>query len=813
MPKNTDPALSRIKKKPIAPITECVIHRLAFDTSLQPNIITEVSSGKIIIANTATGKLLGYSKKDLLTKNRSTIFAIKESSFKKMLKQRTAEGGAKAFVTAIKKNGELITCEITSAVFIDEDGIEKAITTITDMRETILLQKHIDEKKEQLVAGNIILAKSVQKKIDIKKEKIVSDDIKRAQQKSDIRLAENNEWIKYIAKESYDVMWDWDIATGEIYVGDSLIEVFGYFLEKNTASFADFLGCLLPDEKDAVGKKLNQALSSSAKSWKDSFTFQRHDGSIASAICRASIVRDDDGKAIRLIGAIQDISKLQELEKKLEAQLFIQEEHKLLLATKLSVDVMWDWNLKTNEVIIGEGFEDLFGYTIKNSKGIITDKDNYVHPGDKEAFKKGLAEAIASSESHWENVYRFIRADGSVAVIFDRASIVRHDNGTAYRLIGAMQDISRQKELDEKLDYQIAIKTKLLKDYKESFKLIFNSSPDILYDCDLIANEVLISDAYEKEFGYKITSKMAPAEAWASHIHPDDKEAVLKDYERVLASGEFEWKYNYRFLKADNSIANIISTGIILRNTAGKAYRTIGSMHDISKQKVLEDRLDQEIHLKEKQIAEATQEAKDTERSVIGKELHDNVNQLLGASRLYLDMAKRGGENSEFYLTRSSEYTLTAIEEIRKLSKALTTDIIKDLGLSEAIEDMARDLMEVNHVKISCILDNFIENRVNDKFKLNVFRIVQEQLNNTLKHAKATKVTISFSQNKKSINLSISDDGLGFDTTKKQKGIGLQNIKSRATAYKGIAEFISKPGEGCVLVVKFPVTDIILKKN
>ena len=173
------------------------------------------------------------------------------------------------------------------------------------------------------------------------------------------------------------------------------------------------------------------------------------------------------------------------------------------LAAKLSFDVIWDWNLLTNEVFIGEGFEELFGYAIKNNKGNIADWGNHLHPDDKEAVEKGLQDAIASSATHWEHAYRFIRADGSIAKVFDRASIIRHADG--------------------------------------------------------------------------------------------------------------------------------------------KAYRMIGAMHDISKQKVLEERLEQEIKLKEKQIAEATEEAKETERSDIGKELHDNVNQLLGASRLYLDMAKAEG--------------------------------------------------------------------------------------------------------------------------------------------------------------------------
>jgi signal transduction histidine kinase len=200
-------------------------------------------------------------------------------------------------------------------------------------------------------------------------------------------------------------------------------------------------------------------------------------------------------------------------------------------------------------------------------------------------------------------------------------------------------------------------------------------------------------------------------------------------------------------------------------------------------------------------------DAKSTERSEIGKELHDNVNQLLGASKLYIDMAKLGGNNSEMCLSRSSEYTLTAIEEIRRLTKGLTTDIIRTLGLEEAIENICRDTMEVNPVKVSFSVKSFKDESVGEKFKLNLFRIVQEQLNNILKHAHATEVDIRLTQNKKSIILSISDNGIGFDTTVKQKGIGIANIKSRAANYKGTANFISYPGGGCVLCVTFPETN------
>jgi PAS domain S-box-containing protein len=823
--KKTISKKSNASQKAYTTASDDILRHLAFDNSLHANIISTVRNGKIVMINLAACKLLGYSKKEILTKTRATIFNINESSFKKMLKQRTAEGRSTALVTVIRKNGKLLSTEITSAVFMDEHGIQMAITTITDLSQGILRQKaidiikekavaddillvqskqdkidvkkektvadnillvqarqdkidvkkdkvvadnillvqakqdridvkkdktiaddillvqlkqeKIDIKKDKIVADNILLVQAKQDKIDVKKEKIVADDIllvqskqdkidmkkdkivaddillvqskqekidvkkdkqvadnillvketqdkidvKKdktvadniilAQAKSDAILAENDRWIKYIGRSSYDVMCDWDIATGEIYVSESAEEVFGYKTKNKKVTFADFVACLLPREKDAVEKKLLQAIATGSKSWDDVFMLRRHDGSLASTICRASIVRDAKGKALRLIGAIQDVSRLQQLEQQLAEQTIEKKSYSEIfeVAARLSYEGIWDWNLLTNEFFLGEGFDELFGYAIKNLTGSMDDWSKHLHPEDKEGVEKGLQDVLISTASHWEHAYRFIRADGTIANVFGRASIIRNEDG--------------------------------------------------------------------------------------------------------------------------------------------KAVRMIGAIHDMSKQKVLEERLEQEIRLKETQIAEAAEDAKYTERSDIGKELHDNVNQLLGASRMYLEMAKRGGEKTEIYLNRSSEYTLNAIEEIRKLTKGLTTDIIKNLGLRDAIENAVLDMMEMNSIKIFCVLQDFIEDSVHHKFKLNVFRIVQEHLNNILKHADATKVTLTLDQNKSSITLIIADNGIGFDTAKKSKGIGIDNIKSRAIAFKGKADFLSQPGHGCVLTVTFPLPDLL----
>jgi len=284
------------------------------------------------------------------------------------------------------------------------------------------------------------------------------------------------------------------------------------------------------------------------------------------------------------------ISALQVLKKKLEEKITMHEElsKKFLVAFKLSCDGLWEWNLLTNEIFLGKGFKELFGYAFNNKDNIAFDWSNFLQADDRVAVEEGIKDALASSASHWECAWRFIRTDGPTTNVFGSASIIRDVDGKACRMIGVLYDLSRQKELEEKLDYEIVTIGKRLIESKENFKLIFNASPDVLYDADLIVNKVIMNNAYDKEFGYKIKGNMTPATDWISHIHPDDKEAVTKDYRRVLASDKTEWKYTYRFLRADNSVSNVLSSVMILRNTGGAAYRMIGCMHDISEQKVLD---------------------------------------------------------------------------------------------------------------------------------------------------------------------------------------------------------------------------------
>jgi PAS domain S-box-containing protein len=248
---------------------------------------------------------------------------------------------------------------------------------------------------------------------------------------------------------------------------------------------------------------------------------------------------------------------------------------------------------------------------------------------------------------------------------------------------------------------------------------------------------------------------------------------------------------------------NLLLAGSKQKNIDLKNQKIVA--HNISLAKKRQLQIDvKNDSIQKMNIAEARRDARDLERSNIAKELHDNINQLLGASKMYLEMGLMGGENSRAYLGRSSEYTLQAINEIRSLTKGLITDIIKNLGLRDAIENIMHDSFEVSGVVVSLDLSGINEQLLKEDFKLNIFRIIQEQLNNILKHAKAKKADIKIKQDGKSISLSISDDGIGFDPKQRREGIGLNNIKERAANFSAAARFYSEPGHGCVLAITFP---------
>lgn len=228
------------------------------------------------------------------------------------------------------------------------------------------------------------------------------------------------------------------------------------------------------------------------------------------------------------------------------------------------------------------------------------------------------------------------------------------------------------------------------------------------------------------------------------------------------------------------------------------------------RQEILLEKLRKQEIDKHKMVARAVVEAQEKERAEIGKELHDNVNQILSTAKLFLEVAKNDTKERLSLIKRSSQSIHDAINAIRSISKSLVPPSISDLGLIESINDLVQNITISKALKVDFFIQGEIESTINGEQKLTLFRIIQEQVNNVLKHAQATLVSISLVVSENIVELEITDDGKGFDMEKMhmKKGVGLSNIISRAELFHGKVDIYTAPGEGCKLKVEIPIINL-----
>jgi PAS domain S-box-containing protein len=482
------------------------------------------------------------------------------------------------------------------------------------------------------------------------------------------------------------------------------------------------------------------------------------------------------------------------IERKRIADALEESNKKFDLISKVTHDMVWDWNLVTNEVYRNpEGWKKIFGSAERKVMNKKEDFSSRIHPDDLERVNLTLDNAFNSpGQQLYESEFRLVRDDNSIAYIEDRGFIVRDEKGKAIRLTGASHDITDRKNKEEEL---------------KKLSLIAKETINGVVFRDKDQKITWVNNAFTTIYGYELPEILG--KTINSFLHgPETNRDAAEAVKQQLSKAETFVYEVVNYTKTGNKLLVKVHVQPIL-NDRGDYTQSFTLITDITSQRRLEEEVEEEKIKKQKEITHAVFAAQENERSAIGRELHDNINQILGATKLYIDMAKKDNPNRNSYLATSSEYTLIAIEEIRKLSKTLITPLINENGLVNSVKDIAEDIMLVLPINIIITTDDFDESALGNKFKLDIFRIVQEQINNTLKHAQAEKILIAFKENDGQLLVSVIDDGIGFDTTKKKSGVGFTNIRSRAELYNGIMQLASEAGKGTQLCLTFTTKDLL----
>ncbi len=380
-----------------------------------------------------------------------------------------------------------------------------------------------------------------------------------------------------------------------------------------------------------------------------------------------------------------------------------------------------------------------------------------------------------------------------VWVSVNSEALIRQGNFDPYAVVISFSDITETINREEEL-----------RKSNERFYHVSKIATDAIWDLDLATNEIYRSEAFYELSGYTRDDIKPDLNWWFDRVHPDDRDRVKNKVNEYISKKYERWEDEYSFLCADGQYKLLLDSGIILYKY-GKPVRILGAIRDLTEKKKLEQQLLNEQKQKHQAIEKAGITAQEKERSEISIELHDNVNQILMSSKLYLDAAIKTPENYKELLDKALDYQMLAVEEIRKLSRKLNSSLVNVVGLQKSIGDIVNNLTSFKNINVDFYFDNHLEKTLADDQKLMLYRIVQEQTNNIIKHAAADKVFISLKETEKLLWLQITDNGKGFDTGKQSNGIGFINILNRVEVFNGQSTLTSSPGHGCKLEICFPV--------
>lgn len=207
-------------------------------------------------------------------------------------------------------------------------------------------------------------------------------------------------------------------------------------------------------------------------------------------------------------------------------------------------------------------------------------------------------------------------------------------------------------------------------------------------------------------------------------------------------------------------------------------------------------------------LLQSQHEVQEQTMQTIGADLHDNIGQLLSLTSLTLNSVTLDNQSkARQKIDAAIDLTVRSIKEMRLLGKLLQGDQLMVLGLPQAIRYEINWLEKSGKYQVGYTDDGEMPTANNADKDLIVFRILQEVLNNIIKHALATKINIKLQYTAGQLQLQITDNGIGFDTCNLpagQMGMGLQNIRKRAGIIGGEVAIKSAPGTGTAITIFIP---------
>jgi PAS domain S-box-containing protein len=602
----------------------------------------------------------------------------------------------------------------------------------------------------------------------------------------------------------------------------------------------------------------------------------------------------------------RDITKVKDAEKAIK----ISNERFKLVATTTN-DMIWDWNLLTDEIWWNHNYNNLFGYDHTSVIHHINDWVKSVHPDDRIRVKDGIYKVIEEKQNFWSDEYRYLKKDGTILFIYDRGYVLYSDEGKPYRMIGSMLNITDRINAEQKVKqseekyralveqasdaiYIVDTTGKILTVNPSACKLSQYSEEqltqmsvyDFLLEEDIVSNPLkfeelkagktviierrlkakdgsivyietianMLSDGrvliFARDIGDRIkaqndiikeknfTDSIINSLPGIFYMH-DDKGNFLrwnKNLEKITGYESDEIKTMHPlelFIEEDRDLmlqkarevlekkeADVDATFLTKQNNTASFYFTGRQVFFEEKPCIIvigidsSEKKEAEFRLKKsyqdiRNLATHLTHVREEERKRIGREIHDELGQQLTAVKMDIAWIDKNTNTENKAIKNKLKNVIdlldTSNKSVRRILTELSPGIIDNNGLIAALERLNAQFYQTTSIVINFDVDE-PNIQLNQQIANCIFRVYQEALTNIMRYAHATKVSTSLQIVDDIIEISIVDNGKGFDTSlnNKNKTFGILGMKERVLSQNGKFKLLSHENKGTKIIIQLP---------
>ena len=656
------------------------------------------------------------------------------------------------------------------------------------------------------------------------------------------KLRENEERYRLVARATNETIWDSDLLTDRQVWNGAVETMFGYPARQETDS-AWWEDHVHPDDRERVVSRIDAVLETGGEMWSEEYRFRRADGTYATVVDRAYVMRDENGEPVRLVGSMMDVTErkraeeeIRRLNEDLEERVrertvrlrdaltgLRESEERYSLVVEGSNDGIYDWDIRTGGIFWNDRLFEIVSLTRQELTPTLGNFLSLVHSEDRETMSEAIT-AHLEDDRTFEVEFRFQPPSGEERTCITRGKAQRDEDGNPFRMAGTVTDITERKRVEEVLrlrDRAIAA----------------SSSGLVITDPNLPDNPLIyVNPAFEEMTGFT-AEEVLGSNCRFLQGEEGDREAIsgLRD---AIREGRDHTVVLRNYKKDGALFWNELSVSPV-RNERGELTHFVGVQNDITLRKQAEeeirsfnDTLERRVEERTTQLEEATKAADTANRAKseflanMSHEIRTPMNGVIGMTELLMDTGLTR-EQSDYARTlrKSGESLLLIINDILDISKIEAGSVRLEkisFDLRTELEETLYALAERAQDK-GLELTGFVEPGVPTALKGDSFRLRQVLTNligNAVKFTEEGEVGLRVELEEEAkdavlVRFEITDTGIGMTGEQQRKlfeaftqadtsttrryggtGLGLTISKQLVELMGGEVWVESAPGEG-----------------